>query len=88
MPKPLSPAPAVFLLAFALLFVLVNLLHWHGMAGVIGSASGAGVFVWLSRSWWQRALHHYERPTESWHALSLGNRAARRQAIKRHRHKK
>lgn len=88
MSRPLSPAPAVFLLAFFLLFVLMNLLHWHEIAGVVGSASGAGVFVWLSRSWWERALHPHERPADFWRDPTLGNRATRRQAAKRHKNQR
>lgn len=69
---------------FLLLLTVCALLHSHGLKGLIESAVGAGLFVWLSRSWWGRAFQPVKRSKESFRDPSLGNRAERREAAKRH----
>jgi len=67
------------------LLTVCALLHNHGLKGMVESAVGASLFVWLSRSWWLRGFQPVKRSKSSFRDSSLGNRAERREAAKRHR---
>lgn len=80
-------ALAVFWFTFFLLLTVCGLLHVHGLKGLLVSGVGASLIVWLSRSWWKRGFQSVKRSQESFRDPTLGNRAERREAAKRHRHK-
>lgn len=75
----------LFWFVFLFILTMCRLMHVPWLIGMIVAGIGAGLFVWLSRSWWQRAFLPVKRPKESFRDPSLGNRAARREAARHHR---
>jgi hypothetical protein len=80
----ISPVPFLFLLSFFLLLILCGQLHFHGLKGLAASGGGAALFVLLTRPWWKRGFKPLKRPPESFRDPSLGSRAQRRAAQRRH----
>jgi hypothetical protein len=75
-----SPTAVVFWGAFFLLITLCNLLHFHGIRGIVASGVGAEAFVLLSRPWWNRGLRPVKRSKESFRDPAFGSRSERRAA--------
>lgn len=81
----ISPAEFLFWCAFFLILKVCGLFHFHGFKSLIMSGIGAEAFVLLSRPWWKRVLQPLKRSEASFRDPSLGSRAERRAAKRRHK---